>query len=147
MAGPAHNDRVRLDQLLVERSLATGRGEAQSLIQAGLVTAQGKTLTKPGQAVEHDVVLHVERPAAGYASRGGLKLAAALDRFPVTVQGEVALDVGASTGGFTDVLLRRGAARVYAVDVGYGQLAWTLRIDPRVVVLDRTNIRHLQQLP
>ena len=140
-------DRVRLDQLLVERGLAAGRGEAQSLIRDGHVADGDRPLTKPGQAIERDADLRVTRPDAAYASRGGLKLAAALDRFPLPVAGSVAMDVGASTGGFTDVLLRRGAARVYAIDVGYGQLAWTLRNDPRVVVLERTNIRHLASCP
>ncbi|HWE60788.1 MAG TPA: TlyA family RNA methyltransferase [Chloroflexota bacterium] len=140
-------ERIRLDQLLIERGLAAGRGEAQSLILAGLVRAGDQVLSRPGQHLEREIELVVERPAVSYASRGGLKLAAALDRFPVPVAGAVVLDVGASTGGFTDVLLRHDAARVYAVDVGYGQLAWTLRTDPRVIVMDRTNIRHLQQLP
>ena len=132
---------------MVDRGLAGGRGESQRLIAAGLVRAGGRVLDRPGQAVPLDIPLIVERPAVSYASRGGLKLAAALDRFPVPVEGVVAIDTGASTGGFTDVLLRRGAARVYAIDVGYGQLAWTLRIDPRVVVMERVNIRYLHELP
>ncbi|MGH2389651.1 MAG: TlyA family RNA methyltransferase, partial [Chloroflexota bacterium] len=140
-------EKARLDQLLVDRGLAGGRGEAQRLIESGLVRAGGVVLPRPGQAVALDIELVVERPAVAYASRGGLKLAAALDHFPVRVEGVVALDTGASTGGFTDVLLRRGAARVYAIDVGYGQLAWTLRTDPRVVVMERVNIRYLQELP
>lgn len=144
---PVTDERVRLDQLLVARGLAAGRGEAQTLIRTGLVRTTGQVLTKPGQAVPPDLPLEVEKPEPGYASRGGLKLAAALDCFPVRVKDVVAMDVGASTGGFTDVLLRRGAARVYAIDVGYGQLAWTLRTDPRVVVLERTNIRYLERLP
>jgi 23S rRNA (cytidine1920-2'-O)/16S rRNA (cytidine1409-2'-O)-methyltransferase len=139
--------KIRLDQLLVERGLAAGRGEALSLIRAGLVRAGDQPLTKPGQHLDRAIELTVARPEVSYASRGALKLAAALDAFPVAVAGAVALDVGASTGGFTDVLLRRGAARIYAVDVGYGQIAWSLRGDPRVVVMDRTNIRYLQQLP
>lgn len=117
------------------------------MIEGGLVSAGGLLLMRPGQAVAKDLQLVVERPPVTYASRGGLKLAAALDRFPVLVAGVVALDTGASTGGFTDVLLRRGAARVYAIDVGYGQLAWTLRTDPRVVVMERVNIRYLHELP
>ncbi len=140
-------ERGRLDQVLVDRGLAGGRGEAQRLIAAGLVMAGGHVLYRPGQAVPLDVLLSVERPPVSYASRGGLKLAAALDQFPISVEGVVALDTGASTGGFTDVLLRRGAGRVYAIDVGYGQLAWTLRIDPRVIVMERVNIRYLRELP
>jgi len=140
-------EKARLDQLLVDRGLAGGRGEAQRLIEDGLVSSSGVLLRRTGQAVALDIQLVVEHPPVAYASRGGLKLAAALDRFPVAVAGVVALDTGASTGGFTDVLLRRGAARVYAIDVGYGQLAWTLRTDPRVVVMERVNIRYLQELP
>lgn len=139
--------RVRLDQLLIERGIAAGRGEAQELIRTGNVRSAGLALTKPGQAVESDIELVVEKPEVTFASRGGIKLAAALEAFAVPVAGAIALDVGASTGGFTDVLLRHGAARVYAVDVGYGQIAWTLRNDSRVVVMDRTNIRRLEQLP
>jgi 23S rRNA (cytidine1920-2'-O)/16S rRNA (cytidine1409-2'-O)-methyltransferase len=138
---------MRLDQLLVERGLAHGRGEAQRLIEDGRVRSGEQALTKPGQDVDPQIPLSVEHPKISYASRGGLKLAAALEAFPIDVAGAVALDVGASTGGFTDVLLRSGAARVFAVDVGYGQLAWALRTDPRVVVMDRTNIRRLERLP
>ncbi len=138
---------MRLDQLLVARGLAAGRGEAHSLIAGGLVSSEGRVLAKPGLAVPREIALEVERPVLAYASRGGIKLAAALDRFPMPVEGRIALDAGASTGGFTDVLLRRGAARVYAIDVGYGQLAWTLRTDPRVIVMERTNIRYLRELP
>ncbi|MDB5059151.1 MAG: hemolysin [Chloroflexi bacterium] len=139
--------RIRLDQLLIDRGSARGRGEARSLIEDGRVSVNGIVVTKPGQAVTATATIDVEQPPEQYASRGGIKLAAALERFPMPVEGQVALDVGASTGGFTDVLLRRGAGRVYAVDVGYGQIAWTLRQDPRVCVMDRTNIRYLQELP
>lgn len=138
---------MRLDQLLIERGLASGRGEAQHLIHEGRVRLGDQVLRKPGQPIDPAAKLTVEHREVTYASRGALKLAAALSRFPIIVEGRVAMDVGASTGGFTDVLLRAGAARVYAIDVGYGQIAWTLRIDPRVVVLDRTNIRHLERLP
>jgi 23S rRNA (cytidine1920-2'-O)/16S rRNA (cytidine1409-2'-O)-methyltransferase len=137
----------RLDQLLVERGLAAGRGEAHQLIVNGRVRSGERVLDRPGLAVPRDLPLLVERPEIRYVGRGGIKLAAALDHFPVTVAGAIVLDTGASTGGFTDVLLRRGAARVYAIDVGYGQLAWALRNDPRVVVMERTNIRYLQELP
>lgn len=138
---------MRLDQLLIERGIARGRGEAQRLIEEGRVRLGETALTRPGQDVNPQILLSVEHPEISYASRGGLKLAAALQAFPIEVTGAIALDVGASTGGFTDVLLRGGAARVYAVDVGYGQLAWTLRTDPRVIVMDRTNIRRLERLP
>ncbi len=141
-AGP----RERLDQLLVARGLAESRTQAQRFIEAGEVRVDGVVVDKPGTKVAHDAEIAVEARRA-FASRGGLKLQAALDAFAVPVAGRVALDVGASTGGFTDVLLQRGAARVYAVDVGYGQLAWELRQDPRVVVMERVNIRHLESLP
>lgn len=137
----------RLDVALVEERLAETRARAQALIVGGGVLVNGRAVTKPGAQVCADATLSLAHPPLPYASRGGLKLAAALDRFAVPIEGRVALDVGASTGGFTDVLLKRGAARVYAVDVGYGQLAWSLRQDPRVIVMERTNVRHLQALP
>ena len=138
--------RRRLDILLVERGLVESRQQAQSLIMAGEVLVNDDVVDKPGKRVPQDalVTLHQRMP---YVSRGGLKLEHALDRFEVSVEGAVAADVGASTGGFTDCLLQRGAVRVYAIDVGYGQLAWRLRQDPRVVVLERTNIRYLEGLP
>jgi 23S rRNA (cytidine1920-2'-O)/16S rRNA (cytidine1409-2'-O)-methyltransferase len=141
--------RHRLDQLLLERGLAESRAKAQALILAGRVFSSGKRLDKPGQGVAGDIELSVRAPGAAYVSRGGIKLAHGLDHFGIDPAGAVALDIGASTGGFTDVLLRRGAARVYAVDVGHGQLDWRLRNDPRVVVLERTNVRHLnrEQVP
>ena len=135
----------RLDLLLAERGLAESRQQAQSLILAGQVTVGGSVVDKPGTRVP----LAADVTVAGglpYASRGGHKLAAALDAFDLDVSGWTAADVGASTGGFTDCLLQRGAARVYAIDVGYGQLAWKLQQDPRVVVLDRTNARYLEAL-
>jgi 23S rRNA (cytidine1920-2'-O)/16S rRNA (cytidine1409-2'-O)-methyltransferase len=135
-----------LDVLLVARGLASTREQARRLIMAGEVTVDGQVQDKPGQAVAPAAALAVRAPLP-YVSRGGLKLAAALDDFGLDVRSLVAVDVGASTGGFTDCLLQRGAARVFAVDVGYGQLAWKLQTDPRVVVLDRTNIRYLEQLP
>lgn len=119
------------------------REAARRAIMAGLVRVGGEPATKPGELVAPDAALEVTRPPVEFVSRGGLKLAHALDRWPIEVAGRVAIDVGASTGGFTDVLLRRGARRVYAVDVGYGQLAWKLRQDPRVVVRERTNVRYL----
>lgn len=119
------------------------REAARRAVMAGLVRVGGEPETKPGAMVGESAAIEVARPAVEFVSRGGLKLAHALDLWPIEVASRVALDVGASTGGFTDVLLRRGARRVYAVDVGYGQLAWSLRQDPRVVVRERTNVRHL----
>jgi len=132
----------RLDVLLVERGLAESRTQAQALVMAGRVAGH----SKPGEQVDEDVHLAVEAPPP-YVSRAGHKLANALDAFGVDVTGVDALDVGASTGGFTDVLLQRGAARVIALDVGYGQLHSKLRDDPRVTVLERVNARSLTELP
>src|SRR5262249_19963982 len=131
--------RQRLDLLLVARGLAPNRERAQRLIMGGDVLVDDRPIDKPGTAVPESAVVRVARAAASYVSRGGEKLAGALEGFALDVAGRVVLDVGASTGGFTDVCLRRGARRVLAVDVGYGQLAWTLREDPRVVALERTN--------
>lgn len=138
--------KVRLDVLLVERGLAPSREAGRRLIMAGNVRVGGELYQKPGQRVPANAPVTVE-PRQPYVSRGGLKLEAALDRFAVDVRGWVAADVGASTGGFTDCLLKHGANRVYAIDVGYGQLAWNLRQDPRVVVIERTNARYLETLP
>jgi 23S rRNA (cytidine1920-2'-O)/16S rRNA (cytidine1409-2'-O)-methyltransferase len=137
--------RARLDAELVRRGLARSREQAAELVHAGRVRVAGTTATKPATAVEPNTpVLVEERPGEpDYASRGGHKLAGALDALGVPVEGRRVLDAGASTGGFTDVLLRRGAREVVAVDVGYGQLAWRLRTDPRVTVHDRTNVREL----
>lgn len=135
--------RLRIDQLLVDRGLAESRSKAQALVMAGLVVVGDKRVDKPGTQVAEDVAVELKGQDHPWVSRGGLKLVEALDRFAIDPAGLVAVDVGASTGGFTDVLLTRGAARVYAVDVGHGQLAWKLRNDPRVVVLERTNARHL----
>ena len=132
----------RLDQLLVERGLAESRSQAQALVLAGLV----KGHSKPGEQVDEDAELHVERPPA-YVSRGGDKLRTALDAFAVDVAGRDCADIGASTGGFTDCLLQRGVSRVIALDVGYGQLHPRLRADGRVTVLERVNARHLGALP
>ncbi|HEU5440968.1 MAG TPA: TlyA family RNA methyltransferase [Ktedonobacterales bacterium] len=140
--------RERLDVLLVARELAPSRERARALIMAREVLVDGRVVDKAGTLVSRDAELALAGPAAElrYVSRGGLKLERALDAFGLDPAGRVCLDVGASTGGFTDLLLRRGATRVYAVDVGRGQLAWSLRTDPRVVVMDRTNIRHLTSL-
>jgi 23S rRNA (cytidine1920-2'-O)/16S rRNA (cytidine1409-2'-O)-methyltransferase len=139
--------RQRLDAAVVERGLAESRARAQALIGGGAIAVDGEVVTKAGASVESKSRVELVREPMPYVSRGGLKLKHALDRFDVAVEGRVATDVGASTGGFTDVLLRAGAARVYAIDVGYGQLAWPLRNDERVVVMERTNIRHLESLP
>jgi 23S rRNA (cytidine1920-2'-O)/16S rRNA (cytidine1409-2'-O)-methyltransferase len=136
----------RLDIALTERGLAETRARARALILAGDVSVNGQVETKAGALVDENAEITL-RSGLPYVSRGGLKLAHALDSFQITVAGRVCLDVGASTGGFTDCLLQRGAARVYAVDVGYGQLDWKLRSDARVVVMERTNIRYLQSLP
>ncbi len=139
----AGTGKERADVLLFDRGLAPSREKAQAQILAGLVYAAGSLVDRPGTKLPRDVALEVRGDAIPYVSRGGLKLEKALNVFDVPVAGRVAIDIGASTGGFTDVLLSRGAARVYAVDVGYGQLAWKLRQDPRVVVLERTNARYL----
>jgi 23S rRNA (cytidine1920-2'-O)/16S rRNA (cytidine1409-2'-O)-methyltransferase len=134
---------VRADQLLADRGLAESRTRAQALILAGLVYSDDRRIDKAGQTLAPDAPLSVRGRDHPWVSRGGLKLAHGLDHFDWDAAGATAIDVGASTGGFTDVLLTRGAARVYAVDVGHGQLAWKLREDPRVVVMERTNARHL----
>jgi 23S rRNA (cytidine1920-2'-O)/16S rRNA (cytidine1409-2'-O)-methyltransferase len=143
---PKSPRKKRIDLLLVERGLAASRTEAQRLVMAGEVTVGGRHVIKPGTQVASDAPIAIAEHLP-YVSRGGLKLEAALDAFGVSLQDCVAADVGASTGGFTDCLLQRGAGRVYAIDVGYGQLAWALRQDPRVVVMERTNARYLQRLP
>ena len=136
----------RADQLLVEQGLAESRTKAQALILAGLVSCGERRVDKPGVQLAIDTPLALKARDHPWVSRGGVKLAHALDHFRITVQGRVALDIGASTGGFTDVLLAHGARRIYAVDVGHGQLAWKLRKDPRVVVLERLNARHLSRI-
>jgi len=140
MARPA---RQRADLMLVERGLAESRARAQALILAGKVFSGEKRIAKAGDLLAEDAPLELRGQDHPWVSRGGVKLAHALAHFGLSAAGRVGLDIGASTGGFTDVLLRHGAVRVYAVDVGHGQLAWTLRNDPRVVVLERTNARFL----
>jgi 23S rRNA (cytidine1920-2'-O)/16S rRNA (cytidine1409-2'-O)-methyltransferase len=135
--------RLRLDQLMLERELAPSRERARALILAGQVAVDGRIETKAGTAVDVSATVTLRTPDHPYVGRGGLKLAHALDVFGIDVTGRTALDVGASTGGFTDVLLRRGAARVMALDVGHGQIDWKLRTDPRVVVIEGFNARHL----
>jgi 23S rRNA (cytidine1920-2'-O)/16S rRNA (cytidine1409-2'-O)-methyltransferase len=136
--------RRRLDAELVRRGLAGTRAEAQAAIRSGRVIVAGSPATKPAALVAPEEAVGLSAPARTYVSRGGEKLEAALDRFAVDPGGRDCLDAGASTGGFTDCLLRRGAARVAAVDVGYGQLAWSIRQDPRVLVVERTNVRGLE---
>lgn len=136
----------RLDLLLVERGLAESRALAQRLIMAGQVRVNGEVETRPSASVAGDAPLSLDR-GPRFVSRGGEKLDAALQAFTIAVTGLVCADVGASTGGFSDCLLQRGAARVYAIDVGKGQLHWKLRSDPRVVVMEETNARHVERLP
>lgn len=131
--------------LLVERGLAPTRTKAQALVMAGCVFIGETKMAKPGQQVADDAALEVRGRDHPYVGRGGVKLAHALDHFGIEVSGSVCMDVGASTGGFTDCLLSRGASKVYAVDVGYGQLAWKIAEDPRVVVLERTNVRSMER--
>jgi 23S rRNA (cytidine1920-2'-O)/16S rRNA (cytidine1409-2'-O)-methyltransferase len=135
----------RADQLLVEQGLAESRAKAQALILAGLVSTAGRRIDKAGTALAEDAELSVAGRDHPWVSRGGIKLAFALDHFGIDPAGMVALDIGASTGGFTDVLLAKGAARVHSVDVGRGQLAWKLRQDPRVVVHEAVNARYLSR--
>jgi len=134
----------RLDKLLVQRGLVSSREKARALIMAGKVLVDGRVGRKASELIHPEADLRIKE-GLPYVSRGGLKLERALDHFGIRVEGKVAMDVGASTGGFTDCLLKRGAKRVYAVDVGYGQLAWELQKDPRVVNLQRRNIRYLSE--
>jgi 23S rRNA (cytidine1920-2'-O)/16S rRNA (cytidine1409-2'-O)-methyltransferase len=135
--------RVRLDQLVFDKRLAPSRERAKAVVLAGLVRVNGEVVSKAGTLVDAGADVTLDAPDHPYVGRGGLKLVHALDAFGITVAGREALDVGASTGGFTDVLLQRGAARVVALDVGHGQLDWRLRNDPRVVVIEHFNARYL----
>ena len=135
--------RERLDVLLVERGLAESREKAKTTIMAGLVLVDGQKMDKVGTMVKKEAGLRVLGDAIPYVSRGGLKLAKAIDSFDIELKGRIVADIGASTGGFTDCALQNGAVRVYAIDVGYGQLAWKLRCDKRVVNMERTNIRYV----
>lgn len=139
----------RLDLLLVEKGLVTGRDKAKAYIMAGQVYVENQKATKSGMEVDEQSLVELRADTLRYVSRGGLKLEKAVEVFHPALQGAVCMDIGASTGGFTDCMLQNGAAKVYAVDVGYGQLAWKLRCDERVVVLERTNIRHItrEQVP
>jgi len=136
----------RIDSLLVDRGLVESRAKAQALIMAGEVVVEGKAAIKPGTLVPDEVAITIVEPPP-FVSRGGIKLDYALDQFQLDVSSKVVADIGASTGGFTDCLLKRGASRVYAIDVGYGQLDYRLRRDPRVVVMERVNARYPIPLP
>lgn len=140
--------KIRLDVLLVQRALQESRQKAQATIMSGQVFVDGQRVDKPGAPVAEDAAIEV-RGGLRYVSRGGLKLEKAMALWPIHLDGAVCMDIGASTGGFTDCMLQNGASKVYAVDVGYGQLAWKLRSDPRVVCLERTNARYLshEQIP
>lgn len=139
----------RLDAAIVARGLVSGRDRAKGIIMAGQVYVDGQKADKPGQQVDESSKIEVRGETLPFVSRGGLKLQKAMETFGLTLDGFVCADIGASTGGFTDCMLQKGAAKVYAVDVGYGQLAWKLRCDPRVVNLERTNIRYVtgEQIP
>lgn len=139
--------RVRLDVLVCDQGLADSRQRAQALIRAGQVLVDDRVVDKPGTKVPDAASVRLRGEPLPFVGRGGLKLAAGLDAFGVDPRGRVCADLGASTGGFTDCLLQAGATTVYAIDVGYNQLAWKLRSDPRVVVMERTNARHLESLP
>ena len=138
-------ERLRVDLALIERGLSNNRSHATRLIMAGQVYAGEARLSKPGQRISASTKISVRGPAHPWVSRGGIKLNHALEHFDIKPEGRTALDLGASTGGFTDVLLSKGAAKVYAIDVGYGQLDWKLRNDTRVVVLEKTNARYLNK--
>ena len=135
--------KIRLDQLVFDLGLAESRERAKTTVMSGLVFVNGQRADKPGMQVSPDIKVEIKGTALPYVSRGGLKLEKALKVFPIDVNDKVCIDCGASTGGFTDVLLKNGAAKVYSVDVGYGQLAWSLRNDERVVNMERTNIRYI----
>jgi len=137
--------KYRLDSILVEKGLVKSRQRARAVIMAGKVRVNDQPVDKPGCFVSSDDKIEFKGKDMPYVSRGGLKLEAALQNLPLKVSGKVCVDVGASTGGFTDCLLQHGAERVYAVDVGYGQLAWEIRQNPRVIVIERTNVRHMSR--
>jgi TlyA family rRNA methyltransferase/putative hemolysin len=137
------SNKTRLDVLLTEQGLQESRQKAQATIMSGLVFVNGQRVDKPGTAVPNDAKIEIRGNTLKYVSRGGLKLEKAMKCFPLTPNGKVCMDIGASTGGFTDCMLQNGAVKVYAVDVGYGQLAWSLRTDERVVNMERTNIRYV----
>ena len=135
--------KIRLDQYLVQHGLTQSRERAKALIMSGIVFVNEQKVDKAGEMIKEDAKVEVRGHDIGYVSRGGLKLEKAMKCFPLTPNGKVCMDIGASTGGFTDCMLQNGAVKVYAVDVGYGQLAWSLRTDERVVNMERTNIRYV----
>lgn len=137
------SNKTRLDVLLTERGLLDSRQKAQATIMSGIVFVNGQRVDKVGTAVSNDALIEIRGTALPYVSRGGLKLEKAMQTFPLTLTGKICADIGASTGGFTDCMLQNGAKKVYAVDVGYGQLDWKLRNDARVVCMERTNARYL----
>ena len=141
--------KIRLDQYLVQHGLIQSRERAKAMIMSGVVFVNEQKVDKAGEMIKEDAKVEVRGHDIGYVSRGGLKLEKAMQCFPLTPKGKVCMDIGASTGGFTDCMLQNGAVKVYAVDVGYGQLAWSLRTDDRVVNLERTNFRHIteEQVP
>ena len=141
--------KTRLDVLLVERGFFESRQKAQAVIMSGSVFVNGQRVDKPGTSVANEAPIEVRGHVLRYVSRGGLKLEKAMKSFPLTLEGKVCADIGASTGGFTDCMLQNGAVKVYSVDVGYGQLDWKLRNDERVVCMERTNARYLthEQIP
>ena len=143
------SNKTRLDVLLTEQGLQESRQKAQATIMSGLVFVNGQRVDKPGTAVPNDAKIEIRGNTLKYVSRGGLKLEKAMAEFPIELNGCICGDIGASTGGFTDCMLQNGASKVYSVDVGYGQLAWKLREDPRVVCMERTNARYLdhEQVP
>ena len=138
--------KCRLDQLLVERELVDSRNRAQALIRSGKVLVSNVIVDKPGTSIKRDAPIRIKE-SLPFVSRGGLKLEGAMQHFQIDCTGWICADLGASTGGFTDCLCQRGAQKIYAIDVGYGQLAWKLRQDQRVIVMERCNARHLQKLP
>ena len=138
------SDKKRLDVLLVEKGLAESREKAKAIIMSGIVYVDGEKEDKAGSTFSSEALIEVRGKTLKYVSRGGLKLEKAMEVFPVNPDGKICMDVGASTGGFTDCMLQNGASKVYAVDVGYGQLAWKLRQDERVVVMEKTNIRYVK---
>ena len=143
------SNKTRLDVLLTQQGMAESRQKAQAIIMSGVVFVNGQRADKPGMAIANDASIEVRGHVMPYVSRGGWKLEKAMKTFPITLKGKVCADIGASTGGFTDCMLQNGAKKVYAVDVGYGQLDWRLRNDPRVVCMERTNARYLtrEQIP
>lgn len=138
---------MRLDVLLVEKGLVESRNQAQALIRAGKILINDRVMDKPGTQIKGEPSIRIKSPPQPFVSRGGIKLQAAIQHFDFSCDGKIFADLGASTGGFTDCLLQNGASKIYAIDVGYGQLAWKLRQDSRVIVMERCNFRHIQSLP